>query len=149
MSLVQNQLVQREGDTASLLRPQSLSPWCPSNQRYDKDNLQLLSYRCCMDNVDGAVDIVVLGHSVGDCLERNHNEVVFSQIKREYLGDRVVFHCLPVASAVLLYVEVNRQALAAQAANEEGKGKHKPHFATNSAFSEKLVICDQMIKWHA
>ena len=102
-----------------------------------------------MDNVDGAVDIVVLGHSVGDCLERNHNEAVFSQLKRQYLGERVVFHCLPVASAVLLYVEVNRQALAAQAANEEGKGKHKPHFATNSAFSEKLVICDQMIKWHA
>ena len=55
-----------------------------------------------------------------------------------YLGDRVVFHRLPVAGAVLLYVEVDRQPLAVEASNEEEKGWEIPHFAATNLVPLKI-----------
>ena len=55
-----------------------------------------------------------------------------------YLGDWVVFHRLPVAGAVFLYVEVDRQPLAVEASNEEEKGREIPHFAATNLVPLKI-----------
>ena len=70
LSPAQNHQVQSGEDIACLCCSRSLSSWCSRYIRVTtKEKALAKSHRIRMDDVDAAVDIVVLGHSVGDCLE--------------------------------------------------------------------------------
>ena len=62
-----------------------------------------------MDDVDAVEDIVVLWHFVGDSLKHGLVWFTRSRVDKYDLGDRIIFHRLLVACAMLFYVEIHRE----------------------------------------